>query len=70
MPFGKSHDLIKVRTSPSVDALGVIANGHDLMVDPYLIHDLGLQGIYVLVLVDENVGKSILIILRGILIAG
>ena len=70
MLFGKAHDLVKVGTPPSVDALGIIADCHDLMVYSDLVHDLGLQRIHALILVDKNMGESVLIVLGGLLIVG
>ena len=68
MPFGKAHDLIQVRSSPSVDALSVIANSHNLVVGCNAVDNPCLQRVDVLIFVHKQVGKPRLIVTGSLLI--
>jgi hypothetical protein len=56
---GERHDVLEIRAAPRVDALGVVAHGHDAVVRGEPVHDLGLEGVGVLVLVDEHVAEAV-----------
>ena len=58
MPVGKRHDVLEVGAAPRVDALGVVADGHHAMVRGEPVDDLRLDGVGVLVLVDEHVAET------------
>ena len=54
MPFGKLHDVLEVRSAPRVDALGVVAHHHDVVMPrPQQVDQLGLQLVCVLVFIHQ-----------------
>ena len=58
----KLHNVVEVCAAPGVDALCVVADGHDLVVASQLVNDVGLQTVSVLKLVDKNVLKTVLVL--------
>src|SRR5688572_17725957 len=58
MAIGKREDVFDVCATPGVDALRVVAYGHDAMMRTDEIDDLRLQDVGVLVFVDEDVPKT------------
>ena len=59
MAFRKGEDVAIVGPAPGIDALGVIADGHDLVVVlDEKIDDAGLDRVGVLVFVDEDMLES------------
>ena len=53
------HDVLEVRAAPRVDALRVVADGHHAVVPADRVDDLRLEGVRVLVLVDEDVAEPL-----------
>jgi hypothetical protein len=49
----------KFGAAPRVDALGVVAHGHDAVVAGEPVHDLRLDGVGVLILVHEDVAEAV-----------
>ncbi len=66
VPVGERHDVLEVGAAPRVDALGVVAHGHDAVVRGEPVHDLGLDGVGVLVFVDEDVAEAVVEILGDV----
>jgi hypothetical protein len=60
------HNVVEVCAAPSVDALSVVTDSHDLVVPSELVDDVGLQAVSVLKLVDENVLKTVLVLLTDL----
>lgn len=64
---GERHDVFEVCASPGVDALGVVAYGHDVVVlcaEP--VNDVCLDDVCVLVFVDEDDFEFGLVFLGGL----
>ncbi len=53
------HEVLEVGAAPRVDALGVVAHGHDAVVRGEGVHDLGLDRVGVLVFVHEHVAETL-----------
>jgi len=56
---GERHDVLEVRPAPRVDALRVVAHGHEAVMGGDAVDDLRLQGVGVLVLVDQHVPEAV-----------
>jgi hypothetical protein len=66
VPVGERHDVLEVGAAPRVDALRVVAHGHDAVVRGEFVHYLGLDGVGVLVFVDEDVAEAVVEILGDV----
>ena len=53
------HDVLEVCAAPRVDALRVVTHGHDAVVRGEPVHDLGLDGVGVLVFVHQHVAEAV-----------
>jgi hypothetical protein len=62
----KLHNVVEVCAAPSVDALCVVTDCHYLVVPSELVDYVGLQAVSVLKLVDENVLKTVLVLLTDL----
>ncbi len=54
MPVGEVHDVVELGAPPGVDALRIVADGHDPVVDADPIDDARLEAVRVLVLVHQD----------------
>ena len=62
MAIRESHDVFVVRASPGIDALSIVSHCHDLVIGTHRIDDFGLKRISVLVLIDQSVTKSLVVV--------
>ena len=62
----EGEDVFEIRPAPGVDALGVVPHRHDPVMAPDRVHDLGLEAVGVLVLVDQDVRETMGEISRGL----
>lgn len=58
MAVGEGHDILKIGPAPRVDALGIVAYGHDAVVGAHAVHDLRLERVRILILVDQDVPEA------------
>jgi hypothetical protein len=69
VPLREVENLIKVRSSPGVNALSVITDCHDLVIGGYLVDYAGLEDVNVLVFIHQNVAEAILVVSRSFIVA-
>jgi hypothetical protein len=60
--LGERDDVLPVRAAPGVDALGVVADGHDLVLAGEQVDDAALQAVGVLELVHEDVLEALAVV--------
>jgi hypothetical protein len=61
MAVREGHDVLPVGAAPGVDALGVIADGHDLVFAGEQVDDAALQAVGVLELIHQDVAEALAI---------
>ena len=69
MPLREIENLIKVRSSPSVNALSVVTDCHDLVVCGNLVDYASLKDVNVLVFIHQNMAEAILVVSRSFIVA-
>ena len=65
MAVREGHDILPVGATPRVDALRVVADGHDLVLAGEQVDDAALQAVRVLELVHEDVLEALTIVGKG-----
>ena len=58
----ESHDIFPIGPAPSVDALGVVADRHDLVFARQEVDDAALQPVRILEFVDQDMLKALAIV--------
>ena len=61
MAVGEAHNILVIGTSPGVDTLCIIANGHDLMMQGQGINYIRLKPVGILEFIDQDVPEAVLV---------
>ncbi|OPZ67997.1 MAG: hypothetical protein BWY82_02654 [Verrucomicrobia bacterium ADurb.Bin474] len=68
MPIRKRHDVIKIRTPPSVNTLGIIPYRHNTVMRSDPINDPRLQHVRILILIHQNLGEALARVIGRLLV--